>query len=63
MNIEVVNSIRMMIDYLDDERSDYEGHIDEGCDPKDHIYYHIQQVEEYLDEKLDRFFDIERNKE
>tara|TARA_B100000809_G_C14645866_1_gene354068 strand:+ start:74 stop:364 length:291 start_codon:yes stop_codon:yes gene_type:complete len=64
MSIEVEKSIRIMIDYLDDQQKDYEGHIDEGCDPESHIYHYVQRIlgdeEEYdvFVEKLDRFLNL-----
>ncbi len=48
---DVRRSMKELLDYLtDNEYEDFEVFIDEGGDPKDHLYYHVKVVGTYLDE-------------
>ena len=59
LGIEIPESVLVLVDYLqEDEKESFHLLVEAGGEPTDHIYYHIQQVEKYLDEN---FSQVETN--
>lgn len=48
MNKEELKALEMVIEYLAEEKADYENFVEMGGDPTKHIYTHIQTLKNYI---------------
>lgn len=48
MSPQELTALKMVIDYLAEEADDYEQFMEMGGNPKNHIFFYIQTLKDYI---------------
>ena len=56
---EYSDALLKVIDYLYEEESDYESHLDEGHPPENHIYHYLIHFQDWLSQRRPSWLQLE----